>query len=292
MLDEGTAPSTTWRAARTPRRTTSPPALPRRRRAAGGDAAPGDAGARGLAAAGGRRGDRGGVRGGLRLRRGLQPGVRPGLRPPAERTAAGRRATGCRRPTASTSTRPPRCGSTAPGAHHERPTADSPSDGPPRPRRHPRPARRWPSSCPTTTTAGVRPGQAVLSLGRPRRVGGAGAAAPRVHQGGLAGGDPGRGLPGPRGRRPVDLVARHEAVAAALAGAGARHRAARRLGRPDRRRAVRPAGELRARQRGRPRPHLLRPPPAAGPAMLRDAGVAVDQGDPIDWLRRRTGGTP
>jgi AraC-like DNA-binding protein/uncharacterized damage-inducible protein DinB len=26
--------------------------------------------------------------------------------------------------------------------------------------------------------------------------------------------------------------------------------------------------------------------------MLRDAGVAVDQGDPIDWLRRRTGGTP
>ncbi len=25
--------------------------------------------------------------------------------------------------------------------------------------------------------------------------------------------------------------------------------------------------------------------------MLRDAGVAVDEGDPIDWLRRRTGGT-
>ena len=26
--------------------------------------------------------------------------------------------------------------------------------------------------------------------------------------------------------------------------------------------------------------------------MLRDAGVDVDHGDPIDWLRRRTGGTP
>ena len=69
-----------------------PPALPRRRRAAGGDAAPGDARARGLAAAAGRVGHRHRVRGRLRVGRGVQPRLRPayGHPPSAARRAAAR----------------------------------------------------------------------------------------------------------------------------------------------------------------------------------------------------------
>ena len=57
-------------------------------------------------------GHRRGVRRRLRVGRGVQPRLRPRVRPPAERGRGGAAAPGCPRPTASTSTRPRRCGST------------------------------------------------------------------------------------------------------------------------------------------------------------------------------------
>ena len=44
--------------------------------------------------------------------------------------------------------------------------------------------------------------------------------------------------------------------------------------------------ELRARQRRRPRPDLLRAPAARRPRAAARAGVEADDGDPINWLRR------
>ncbi len=109
-----------------------------RPRAAGGDAAPGDARAGGVAAARRHVGHRRGVRGRLRVGRGVQPCVQPGLRPDAEHR--GRRAG---EPLAARAQRDP-----LPPAHlalgARQGAVDEPAHraaGRARPRRHPPPLR-------------------------------------------------------------------------------------------------------------------------------------------------------
>ena len=199
----------------------------------------------------------------LRVGRGVQPRLHQGLRAPAQRAAGRGAATGCRRPTASTSTRPCRCGCTA-GATDE--PARPELAGPPRPRRHPRPAGRrqaaWtrsataPSGCPTSAWSRLRGARALA---------GPAARAAGVHQGGLGRLDRRRRPADPRRRRRTGPGRAPRARGRRLAGRAARPRAPRRVGRQRRRRALRPARELRPGQRRRPRPDVLRPAPRPGP---------------------------
>ena len=238
--------------------------------------------------AAGRVGDRRGVRGRLRVGRGLQPRVRPGLRAPAERARERPGSHWLPAPNGIHFHPPTSLWVAHHGGSHE-PTRRP--AGPPRPRRHPRPARPRPSSCPTRTTAprgppgtGACAATAPTSRSRrcsstrcsPRRSGWRRSRATTSRQ---------READDPAGAaRPA-----REAVAARGSAMRPRHRAARRLGRPDHRRALRPARELRARQRRRPRPHLRRRTAGSwSRQMLRDAGVERRRRRPDQLAAPRT----
>ena len=224
--------------------------------------------------------------------------------PPSASPAAGRRPaarrTGCRRPTASTSTPRTACGSKVrPG------------------RRRVRSPRCW---CTTTSTTCARwwswprastpaeyarerlPGLTLLHWAGPE-----GSIAALLNRcvgtyeiwlASVEGADhPGRLADD---ADPVALAAPPRRRRTALARVRPRRRASARLGRPAGRRAVRPTRELRARQRARARAHLLRPAPGPrarpAPPGRRPVGEPAraggppdpsTDGDPIEWLRRR-----
>ena len=210
----------------------------------------------------------------------VQPGLLPRLRAPA--LAAGRGLTGCPRPTASTSTHPRRCGST-PGAPdgqiHSTSWSTTTST----------PGRCWtsPSRVPERTTgarcARCAPGRA---RSRPsRRCSSGQVHTPEVWLAAIRGARPPWTAPttrrrywsgGTTGRAAwLDLVRDVDQRGAGTTGSSTRSATHRKL-----------------RSRQHPRPRVLATPAHRRPrrrAMLVELGVEVDEGDPINWLRRRSG---